>query len=86
MRGFIHVTSAVPLLYLKKFLEGTINIKSVEEKNKLLFVIKQLPVLWPKLENICNLELSAILSPEVSAIVLRLLEIREFTLSLLEMA
>ena len=79
VRGFIQVTSAAPLEYLKQFCEGTVNIKSVEEKNKLLVVIKQLPVLWPILEKICNLERSAILPPEVSAIVLRLLEIREFT-------
>ena len=42
-------------------------------------VIKQLPVLWPMLENICNLERSSALPQEVTAIVLKFLAIREQT-------
>ena len=79
VRGLIQVTSPAPLQYLKQFCEGSINIKSVEEKFKLQVVLKQLPVLWPMLENICNLERSAVLPPEVCAIVLKLLQIRDQT-------
>ena len=56
VRGLIQVTSPAALQYLKQFCEGIYNIKNVEEKSKLQVVIKQLPVLWPMLENICNLE------------------------------
>ena len=79
VRGLIQVTSHAPLQYLKQFCDGTTNIKSVEEKFKLQVVLKQLPVLWPMLENICNLERSAVLPPEICAIVLKLLHIREQT-------
>ena len=51
----------------------------MEHKTKLQMVIKQLPVLWPMLENICNLERSSALPQEVTAIVLKLLAIREQT-------
>ena len=51
----------------------------MEHKTKLQMVIKQLPVLWPMLENICNLERSSALPQEVTAIVLKFLAIREQT-------
>ena len=79
VRGFIQVTCPEPLEYLKLFCRGVINIKSMEHKTKLQMVIKQLPLLWPMLENICNLERSSALPQEVTAIVLKLLAIREQT-------
>ena len=79
VRGFIQVTGPEALEYLKLHCEGTINIKTVEHKDKLLCVIQQLPVLWPILEDICNFEKSSIFLQEVSDIVLKLLEIREDT-------
>ena len=79
VRGLIQVTSSEPLLYLKQYCQGDINIKSFDQRSKLQVVMKQLPALWPILENICNLERSSALPNEVSAIVLKLLEIREQT-------
>ena len=77
VRGLIQVTGPEPLEYLKQFCLGRINIKSLQHKNKLECVIKQLPALWPMLEDICNFEKSSVLPQEVCDIVLILLSIRE---------
>ena len=77
VRGLTQVTGPEPLEYLKQFCLGRINIKSLQHKNKLQCVIKQLPVLWPMLDDICNFEKSSVLPQEVCDIVLRLLSIRE---------
>ena len=73
------MTRIEPLEYLKMYCEGTINIKTIEHRDKLLVVIQQLPVLWPILEDICNYEKCSVLPQEVCDIVLKLLEIRHNT-------
>ena len=78
VRGLLQVTGPEPLLHLKSFCEG-INLKSLEHGDKLRCVMKELPVFWPILEQICNFEKSCVLPSQVSDIVLKLLAIREAT-------
>ena len=56
---------------------STLKALSINTKDKFKVVVKQLPVLWPMLEDICKK--STILPEEVSFIVLKLLEIRKNT-------
>ena len=66
VRGLIQVTGPEPLEHLKLFCQEHVNIKSIEHKDKLKVVVKQLPVLWPFA--ICNLEKSTVLPEEVSSV------------------
>lgn len=79
VRGLLQVTSQEPLTYLKQFCDGSLNLKSLEHRDELNCVMKQLPVVWPMLERICNFEKSAVLPSQVSNIVLKLLAVREST-------
>lgn len=74
--GLLQVTSSLPLNYLRLFCEETLDIRSVEEVDKLEFLQQQLPAFWPMLTDILDLEGSKYLPADVQPIVLRLLEIR----------
>ena len=75
-RGLLQVTNFLPLHHLASFCREELAIKDVKNLDKLQTVGKELPVLWPMLNDICNLEKKCYLPPIVSRIVLKLLEIR----------
>ena len=79
VRGLLQVTRHEPLLYLKLFCDGSMNLKSLEHRQELSCVMKELPVFWPMLEEICNFEKSCILPTQVADIVLKMLVVREAT-------
>ena len=78
-RGLLQVTNYLPLAYLESFCREELPLKDVGRLEELNCVGSQLPVLWPMLNNICNLEKSFFLPPTTSRIVLKLLEIRQNT-------
>ena len=75
-RGLLQVTYFLPLGYLEYFCNQELNLKDVEYLEELRTVTKELPVLWPMLNDICNQEQTSFLPPAVSKIVLKLLDIR----------
>ena len=77
--GFLQVTSNLPLNYLELFCQETLDLRSVDEIEKLEFMQKQLPAFWPMLTNILDLEGTKYLPPDVKCIVLKLIDIRKTT-------
>ena len=75
--GLLQVTSNQPLNYLHSFCQETLDIRSVEEADKLIFLQQQLPAFWQKLTNLLDLEGSKYLPVDVRQIVLKLIEIRK---------
>ena len=77
--GLLQVTSNLPLTYLESFCHESLDIRSVEEMDKLGFVQKQIPAFWPILTDILNLEGTKYLPVDVRAIVLKLVAMRRNT-------
>ena len=79
VRGLLQVTNFMPIEYLGLFCRNELDIKNLNNLDKLRVVSKELPVFWPMLNDICDLETSAFLPPAVSQIVLKMLDIRKNT-------
>ena len=77
--GFLQVTSNLPLNYLELFCHETLDLRSVDEIEKLDFMQKQLPAFWPLLTNILDLEGTKYLPTDIKCIVLKLIDIRKNT-------
>ena len=77
--GLLQVTSNLPLTYLDSFCRGELDVRSVEESDKLIFLQKQLPAFWPLLTDILDLEGTKYLPASIAAIVLKLILIRKNT-------
>ena len=77
--GYLQVLSENPLLYLASFCQEQLDIRSSDHRDKLQLVMHELPALWPNLLDILNLEKCKFLPPDISAIVLRLVKIRNET-------
>ena len=75
-RGFLQVTNYIPLEYFGSFCREELDLKDVKNIEELRTVIKELPVLWQMLNDVCNLEQTSFLPRTVSRIILKLLEIR----------
>ena len=73
------LASNLPLTYLESFCHESLDIRSVEEVDKLGFVQKQISAFWPILTDILNLEGIKYLPVDVRAIVLKLVAIRRNT-------
>ena len=77
--GYLQVLSEDPLLYLSSFCRQQLDLRSSINKDKLVHVMEALPVLWPTLLEILNLEKLRFLPNDVAAIVLSLVKIRNET-------
>ena len=77
--GFLQVTSNLPLNYLELFCHKTLDLRSVDEIEKLDFMQKQLPAFWPMLTNLLDLEGTKYLPTDIKCIVLKLIDIRKNT-------
>ena len=77
--GLLQVSSDLSLVYLEAFCQETLDIRSVEESDKLGFMLKELPAFWPMVTNILDIEGSKYLPVDIRNIVLKLIEIRRFT-------
>ena len=78
-RGFFQVSNFLSLDYLVSFYEETLPLKDMEHLDELRFVSKEIPVLWPMLNDICNVVNTAFLPQSVSRVVMKLVEIRNNT-------
>ena len=77
--GLLQVTSDLPLTYLESFCQESLDIRSVNEVDKLDFLQHQLPAFWPMLTNILDLEGRKYLPPDVCRIVVKIIQIRRNT-------
>ena len=79
VRGLLQVEDQVPLNYLELWCNDQINIRDSSHIKEMQILMKELPALWPILDNICDQERTCFLPRVVSEIVLKLLEIRQKT-------
>ena len=77
--GLLQVRSDLSLTYLEAFCQETLDIRSVEESDKLGFMQNELPAFWPMMTNILDIEGSKYLPVDVKNIVIKLIEIRRNT-------
>ena len=75
-RSLLQVTKLESLDILGDYCQETLDIRSIENRDKMSTLIKTLPALWPLLSSVCDLENSKYLPRQVSKIVLELLKIR----------
>ena len=61
------------LNFLKDFFHQMLDLRSAENNLKLKLMSKELPVLWPNLVDIFNLESSVYLPQDVANIILKLI-------------
>ena len=78
-RSLIQVNKLDVLEYLSEYCKEELDLRIIQNEEKLKAVIKSLPALWPTLDAICSIEKSKFLPREVSRIVLRILKIRHDT-------
>lgn len=77
--GFLQVTQPKPLLLLRQFAEGSLDLKNLANIDQLNLIKSELPPLWSMLQSILDVENVAFLPDDVATIVLRLLKIRDNT-------
>ena len=78
-RGLLQVSNFLPLDYLVSFCQEEMPLKDVGHIEELRCVSTELPVVWPILNDICNLQNTAFLPQVVSRIVIQIVEIRNNT-------
>ena len=75
-RSFIQVHNLEALDYLRDFCTEELDLRLVQNEDKLREIMKSFPALWPTLESICSLEKSKFLPRNVSRIIIEILGIR----------
>ena len=78
-RSLMQVTELEALDILGDFCREELNIRILENRQKMSILIKTLPALWPLLDSICSIENSNYLPRQVSKIVIQMLKIRLLT-------
>ena len=75
--GYLQVTCSEALDLLESFSKGNIDLLSVNERNKLQFLQKEVPAFWRVLHSILLLENTKFMPTDVKNIVSRLVEMRK---------
>ena len=77
--GFLQVSSQEPLELLKQFCNESLDVRSAANSEMQKRIAEEMPALWPNVIDVLNLENSKYLPDKVSAIILKLIEIRQNT-------
>ena len=78
-RSLLQVKELTILETLSNYCREELDIRILENRDKMSSLIKSLPALWPLLDEICNLESRKYLPRPVSKLILGLLKVRQKT-------
>ena len=76
-RALLQTLSDEPLQYLKQYCNQELNLRSPQSQQQLKSIEDSFPAIWPDLDKICHLEDQLYLPRALSAIILKLLDIRD---------
>ena len=78
-RSLLQVKELIILEILSEYCREELDIRILENRDKMSTLIKSLPALWPLLDNICILESRKFLPRPVSKLIIGLLKVRQNT-------